>query len=197
MNKNTLEEVKKHILKNKITNKDKEVITSLFFSYDEIYPDNIDYMIVFGNNNLYRIKEAINLYKKRPCKMILSGGNLVDKNIKECEYFYKYALSNNISSNDLICEENSHNTIENIRYSFKLINKKENVRLLIVSSTQHLYRISRMILLISKQLNFYPKCYYYPVYPSGYIKDKWCLDKDICKEIALEIDKIIHYDLIS
>ena len=52
MNKNTLEEVKKHILKNKITNKDKEVITSLFFSYDEIYPDNIDYMIVFGNNNL-------------------------------------------------------------------------------------------------------------------------------------------------
>ena len=197
MDKLTLKTVRNHILENKITDKDKEVVISLFFSYMEVYPTDIEYMIVFGNNNLYRIKEAVKLYNKRSCKMILSGGRLLKDGTKECDYFYRYALDHGVSSGDLICECDSNNTIENIKYSFNLIKKRDGINILMISSTQHLYRIMMMVPLISKQLEFYPNCYYYPVYPKDYTKDKWYLYENIRKDIASEIDKIIHYDLIT
>ena len=197
MIKTTLEELKKHIIENKLTKKDKEIISSLFFSYDEKYPSDINYMIVFGNNNLHRIKQAVKLYKQKPCKMILSGGGILKNGNTESREFYYYAETNGVNIDDLICEEKSKNTIENIRYSLNLLPKNQETKLLIISSTQHLYRIEKTISLISKQLNLYPKCYYYPVYPKNYTKDKWYLYKNIRKDILSEIDKIIHYDLIS
>lgn len=197
MRKKDLKLLQNHILTSNITDKDKEVINSLFFSWQEIYPDNIDYMIIMGNSNLYRIKVGVKLYHKRPCKMILTGGSLIKDDIKECNYFYKYALSKNVLKKDLICEENSQNTIENIRYSFNLIKKEKNTRLLIVSSTNHLYRIKKIVALISKQLKFYPECFYYPVYPKNYNKDNWHLSKTVMKDFYSEIDKIIHYQLLT
>lgn len=193
MKESTLQKVRNDILKNKITKEDKEVINSLFFSYQEIYPNNIDYIIVLGNSNLYRIRKAVEFYHKRACKIILSGGSLLKSGISECEYFYNYALSKGIPNSDLILEKDSKNTIENIRYSFKIIEKNKNINLLIISSTQHLYRVQKIVSLISKQFNFYPKCYYYPVYPRNYTIDKWYLYKSIRKDMATELDKIIHY----
>lgn len=197
MKDDTLKKVRSDILVNHITDKDKEVINSLFFSYPEIYPKNIDYIIVLGNRNLYRIKKAVMLYYSRPCKMILSGGSLLKNGMKEGEYFYNYALSKGISSSDLILEKDSKNTIENIRYSFQLLNQNQNTNLLIISSTQHLYRVKKIVSYISKQLNFYPKCYYYPVFPKNYTVDRWYHYENIRKDIASELDKIVHYELLT
>lgn len=197
MKEDTLRKVRSDILENHITDEDKEVIHSLFFSYPEIYPKDIDYMIVLGNRNLYRIKKAVRLYHKNPCKMILSGGSLLKNGMKEGEYFYHYALSRKIPSSDLVLEKDSKNTIENIRYSFQLFNQNQNIKLFIISSTQHLYRVKRIVSYVSKQLNFYPKCYYYPVFPRNYTTDKWYHYENIRKDIASELDKIVHYELLT
>lgn len=197
MIKETLKKIRNHILENHITDEDKEVIHSLFFSYPEIYPNDIDYMIVLGNHNLYRIKKAVKLYHKKPCKMILSGGSLLKNGMKEWEYLYHYALSKGIPSSDLLLEKDSKNTIENIRYSFQLLDKSRNINLLIISSTQHLYRVQGIVSYISRQLNFYPKCYYYPVFPRNYTLNRWYHYENIRKDIASELDKIVHYELFT
>lgn len=197
MKENTLRKVRSDILKKHITDKDKEVIHSLFFSYPEIYPNHIDYMIVLGNRNLYRIKKAVMLYYRKPCKMILTGGSLLKNGMKEGEYFYNYAISRKIPSSDLLLEKASKNTIENIRYSFQLLDKNKKTNLLIISSTQHLYRVKKIVSYISKQLNFYPMCYYYPVFPRNYTADKWYNYEKIRKDIASELDKIVHYGLLT
>lgn len=74
---------------------------------------------------------------------------------------------------------------------------KKNPRILIVSSTRHIYPIKKIVALISRQLEFYPECFYYPVYTKNYNKDKWYLSKSVMKDLYSEIDKIIHYHLLT
>lgn len=187
------------ILENRISKKDKDMVNYLFFSYNEFIPNNLNYIIVFAGSGLWRIKTAIRVYKRKKCKIILSGGNISKNKQKECYRYFDYAVKRGVPEKDLICEAASTNTALNALNTLKLIARTGNPepRILIISSVQHLYRVSRTVLMASKKLYYFPKCFYYPSYPRNYRPDRWFLFQYVREDIASELKKIVKYHLLE
>lgn len=131
------------------------------FIYQFYYPVlKHDYIIVLGSGLMNgsdispllasRIDKAIYLYdrqlekKKDPMKIIMSGGQGIDEALPEAMAMKAYALRQGISSEDILVEGQSKNTCENMLYSKRLIEDRENdikkVRILFSTSNYHVFR---------------------------------------------------------
>ena len=116
----------------------------------------IDYVLVLGSGLMgdkvtpllaSRIKKGIEIYQKHPdCRLILSGGQGKDELIAEGQAMAKYALSQGVPEKDIIIEDRSKNTRENLQFSSHLMANKAN--LAIVTNYYHLFRA----LLIARDL---------------------------------------------
>ncbi|MDF9824215.1 uncharacterized SAM-binding protein YcdF (DUF218 family) [Breznakia sp. PF5-3] len=100
---------------------------------------NIDYIIVLGSGLLEgyrvspllarRIDRGLDIYhrqmkkkrKKKTPKIIMSGGQGADELLPEAKAMYTYALQKGIPESDLIIEDNSKNTMENMLFSKDII----------------------------------------------------------------------------
>lgn len=78
----------------------------------------VDRAIRFRNEQLERTGQDL--------KFIVSGGKGKDEVITEAEAMKKYLLDNDIKEKNIIIEDKSTNTYENIKYSNKLIKNKES-----------------------------------------------------------------------
>ncbi|MCR4739909.1 MAG: YdcF family protein [Lachnospiraceae bacterium] len=95
-----------------------------------------------------RIDKGISVYRNNPgCRLIFSGGQGADEVITESGAMAAYAIENGVSEDDIIMENRSVNTEENIRFSSLLMEDKKD-RFAIVTSSYHLMRA----LLIAKRL---------------------------------------------
>ncbi len=117
---------------------------------------NFDYVIILGAGLIDgdkmtkllsdRIDKAIEVYKRcavRP-KLIPSGGQGSDETIPEAEAMKRYLLEKGIPEADIITEDKSATTFENLTNSKKIIEERggsKNVAL--VSSNYHVYRALR------------------------------------------------------
>ena len=137
----------------KITEINKETLT------DEeiekiVYSDIIDtgesttYGIVFGNSMLIkeRVESAVLAYQsKRITKVIFTGGrngisNKEKDGISEAQTMKALAIQKGIKESDIITEEESNNTFENIDNTMKLL-KQENIsEVALITSEFHLKR---------------------------------------------------------
>ncbi len=127
-----------------------EVIDKLLFQGFEDTGENVDCIIVLGSTKAskYRIPVAVDTYHTgRSQKLLLCGGKLRDfptGKYSEAEHMRKTALELGVNEEDIILENSSQNTIENILYalielqrSFWL-NKIHSV--LLVTTTYHMRR---------------------------------------------------------
>lgn len=105
------------------------------------------YGLVFGNCMLIneRVKTAVTAYKKgRIKKVIFTGGvdgisNQNKETISESFRMKEIAIKKGIKETDIIIEENSNNTFENVSNSLKLL-PKDLTELVIITSEFHLKR---------------------------------------------------------
>ncbi|MBC2856904.1 MAG: YdcF family protein [Cetobacterium sp.] len=107
-----------------------------------------DYIIILGAklNNFepsqvlkHRLDTAINYTHKYPnVKIIVSGGKNYNEKISEAEVMRNYLIKNNIKKEQIILENKSTSTYENLKFSFKLI--KKNSRVAVVSNDYHIFR---------------------------------------------------------
>ena len=112
-------------------------------------PLHADYIIILGARVKgeipslalqYRIDAAANYMKKnKETIAIASGGQGPGEDITEAEAIIKGLLVHGISSNRIILEDKSTDTVENIRFSKKLIPDLLETGLL-VTNDYHLYR---------------------------------------------------------
>jgi uncharacterized SAM-binding protein YcdF (DUF218 family) len=112
-------------------------------------PLHADYIIILGARVKgeipslalqYRIDAAANYMKKnKETIAIASGGQGPGEDITEAEAIKKGLLVHGISSNRIILEDKSTDTVENIRFSKKLIPDLLETGLL-VTNDYHLYR---------------------------------------------------------
>ena len=117
---------------------------------------NFDYIIIHGAGLLdgdrvprllgNRIDKAIDVYRKddTPTKIIPSGGQGYDESISEAEAMKRYLIEKGIPEEDIILEDKSTTTLENIKFSMNIIeqdNHGEDVAL--VTSNYHVYRALR------------------------------------------------------
>ena len=112
-------------------------------------PNHADYIIILGARVKgevpslalqYRIDAAANYMKKnKETVAIASGGQGPGEDITEAEAIKRGLLSHGINSARILLEDKSTDTVENIRFSKKLI--PDNLQTgLLVSNDYHLYR---------------------------------------------------------
>ncbi|SNT93994.1 DUF218 domain-containing protein [Aristaeella hokkaidonensis] len=117
---------------------------------------DFDYVIIHGSGLLEgdrvpkllqdRLDKAIEVYRQDPTppKLIPSGGQGSDESIPEAEAMKRYLLSKGIPEEDILPEERSTTTLENLRYSQEIINSFPGRKYTaLVSSNYHVYRALR------------------------------------------------------
>jgi len=127
-----------------------EIIDRLLFEGLADTGENVDCIIVLGSIKAtkYRVPVAVNAYNAgRANKIMLCGGAVRDFPEGECveaEHMYRRVLELGISKEDVILENKSRNTIENILYALVelqrafWLNKVRKV--LLVTATYHMRR---------------------------------------------------------
>lgn len=119
-----------------------------------------DYKDVQFNNSSERIFKFIELSKKFPnAKKVFSGGNafFFDKKLNQ-SYFAKNLLSK-FELNNIIYEDKSKNTYENIAFSYKKLNPKNNENWILISSAYHIKRVKHVLDKYNWKVYFYPVDY--------------------------------------
>lgn len=134
--------------------------SSSFVNLINILPPKLDYVVVLGAGLIgeqvtpllaSRIDRGIAIYHKNPgSKLIMSGGQGPDEVISEAQAMTSYALVKGVAADDIILENKSTNTKENIKFSRNLMTNGSQFAL--VTNYYHVFRA----LLIARQLGI--KC---------------------------------------
>lgn len=86
-----------------------------------------------------RINRGIEIYRRNPgSKLIMSGGQGPDEEVAESHAMAEYAEKHGVPKEDIIIEDKSKTTNENLRFSHKLM--KPNSTFCLVTSSYHVYR---------------------------------------------------------
>ena len=139
---------------------------------------DFDYVIIHGAGLLDgermskllkdRVDKAIDVYRKdpSPTKLIPSGGQGGDEMISEAEAMKKYLLEQGIPEEDILMEDRSKTTLENLKYSKEIIDSREGRRYAaLVTSNYHVYRAlryCRRVGLKCKGIGSHVAFYYWP-----------------------------------
>ena len=110
--------------------------------------ESTTYGIVFGNSMLIkeRVKTAVDAYQqKRITKVIFTGGingisNEEKDKIPEAQKMKDLAIKQGIKVCDIITEEESNNTFENIDNTMKILKKEKISAIALITSEFHLKR---------------------------------------------------------
>ncbi len=123
-------------------------------------PEKADVILVFSGGvyqngslsyfTLERVVQGVILYKNGfASKIIFSGGlSLGNKNESDSDAMKKVAVGLGVKEEDIILENQSKNTIENLKNSQKIFTEKGFKKVLLVTSAIHTYRS----ILIAKKL---------------------------------------------
>ena len=106
----------------------------------------------------YRLNKAVKYFKENPDTIfIVSGGQGKDELISEAEAMEIYLSERGIPIKNIIKEDKSTSTYENLKFSDKIIKEKEITGdIAVMSNSFHMYRVK----MISKKLNFPLKTVY-------------------------------------
>lgn len=120
----------------------------LYHANRDAEPD-MDYLIVLGaqirgtriTNSLKKRLNASEIYLKTNSDtlVIVSGGQGPGEDISEAEAMKKYLMDNGIAEERILVEDRSTNTVENIKYSKKLI-VEEDAKVALVTNGFHVFR---------------------------------------------------------
>jgi len=134
--------------------------TSSFVNLVNLFPGKLDYVVVLGAGPIgdqvtpllaSRIEKGIAIYQKHPgSKLIMSGGQGPDEIIAEGQAMADYALEQGIPAEDIVIENQSTNTEENLKFSYALM--KPGSRFALVTNYYHVFRA----LLLARKLKI--KC---------------------------------------
>ena len=172
------------------------IIISLIFSgYNLSINKSIDYLLVLGtkiSNNepgiilTKRLEKTIEYYRtNKNITLILSGGKTSkNSNLSEAGVMKKYLLENcDIKEENIITEDYSLNTVENLNNILKIIGKDKNVGL--CTSNSHIYRA----------VGLAKKIGYENVYPLSAKSSFWSFYADIMREFYCIIFEWLNGDM--
>ena len=127
-----------------------EIIDKLLFQDLEDTGESADCIIVLGSVKAvkYRVPVAVDAYKAgRARKIMLCGGALRDFSVGKCseaEHMYKAVLELGISEENVILENSSQNTVENILFALVELQRtfwlNRVHRVLLVTTAYHMRR---------------------------------------------------------
>ena len=131
----------------------KEDIDRIIFSNIEDSGESCYYALVFGHAILFkeRTQKAIEIYKQgRAQKLVFMGGGYGDSNtsndhVPESHKMKDYAIKKGVIEKDIIIEDKSTNTEENLLYTIKSLNLDSTLKIMLITSGFHLKRCNGLI----------------------------------------------------
>ena len=134
------------------------VIFLLYTLFLQIIPKkkDFDYVIIHGAGLLRgdglsrllrdRLDKAVAVYRKDPTppKLIPSGGKGDDETVSEAEAMARYLIGKGIPASDILIEDQSKTTLENIEFSKRILDGRSGAKYTaLVTSNYHVYRALR------------------------------------------------------
>lgn len=147
----TLSDIKYH---NIIFGSDNDIEKIVFDKDNQKLQEKCDIGIVFGGVSMipHRIKQAISLYENGQINRILVTGGIgffnKDRKIPEAIKLRNYLLDKGVFQSDILVEDKSRNTHENIRYFLEILKRQYDLRhtkLALISSDFHLRRCIQLV----------------------------------------------------
>jgi len=112
-----------------------------------------DYLVILGagirgevpSKALFqRLYTSLEYIKMNPnVKIVVSGGRGPGESITEAEAMQRFLINHGVEKNQIIKEEKSTNTLENMKFTAKVLEKfekKENIEIVIVTNNFHMLR---------------------------------------------------------
>ena len=177
-----------------------DAVDRILFQGLEDTGNNADCIIVLGSMKAakYRVPVAVDLYNAgRAGKIILCGGklrNFPDGNYTEAEHMQQAALLLGVSAADIIVENTSQNTVENLRFALTELEKTRDLNkvqsVLLVTTAYHMRRslaIAKNIL--PKHIAVFP-C---PANDTNTRRDNWMNTPVGTERAKSEAMKIVSY----
>lgn len=92
-----------------------------------------------------RLDKALGYWKENPdITIVVSGGQGPDEHISEAQAMYDYLVENGVDGEQILQEDQSHNTIQNLTYTMQLLEDKgydTDDDMVVVSNGFHLTRV--------------------------------------------------------
>ncbi len=125
------------------------------YMYQKIsFIKKVDYIIVLGSGLIgdrvppllkSRLDKGIEIYKKQveqgyKSKIIVSGGKGYDELVSEAYAMRKYLISQKIDNEDIVMEDKSTTTYENMKFSKALMGEFQNYSCVFVTNNYHVFR---------------------------------------------------------
>ena len=117
------------------------------------HKEKTDYLIILGaglkeeipSTALYqRLYASLEYIEMNPdVKIVVSGGRGPGETITEAVAMKRFLIKNGVAENQIIKEEKSTNTLENMKFTTEILNgleKKENIEVTIVTNNFHMFR---------------------------------------------------------
>ncbi|MBU3177374.1 YdcF family protein [Clostridium estertheticum] len=117
------------------------------------YKGKSDYLMILGagirgevpSTALYqRLYASLEYIAINPdVKIVVSGGRGSGESITEAEAMKRFLIKHGVSENNIIKEERSTNTFENMKFTMQILknlDKKENIEVTVVTNNFHMFR---------------------------------------------------------
>lgn len=174
-----------------------EEITRYIFLDDENPTGDIAF--VFGTWNAWResVVKAAELYKKRFIpKVIVSGGLNPTTGVVEGNFMAEELEKLGVSKDDILVENKSTNTLENVLFSIQVIDKAlglQNIRT--ITAVVKNYHARRALMTLRKHIpiNIKLKAVAYTAAHYPFTKDNWSGTENGRIKVMEEIEKIQKY----
>lgn len=127
----------------------KEDIDKIVFEKEHQVEDKCEIGFIFGGISMIpnRVDEGIRLYEEGLINRILVSGGVgflnADRKVPEAYKMRRYLIDQGIPSKDIIVEDKSRNTVENIENALELLSDEYDIRKLkfaLISSDFHIRR---------------------------------------------------------
>ena len=194
------------VSKIKEENLTQEMIDKLLFQGLVDTGEKADCIIVLGSMKAakYRVPAAAEIYQaNRSRKMILCGGRVrdfPDGHYSETEHMFRAALELGVMEEDIILENSSNNTFENIKFAIIELQKKsalEKIQKVILVTTA--YHMRRSLAIARQQLPEHITIIPCPANDTSTRRDNWMhtpIGIDRAKNEAMKIINYVHMGII-
>lgn len=136
----------------------KEDIDKIVFEKEHQVEDRCEIGFIFGGISMIpnRVDEGIRLYEDGLINRILVSGGVgflnTDRKVPEAYKMRRYLIDQGIPSKDIIVEDRSRNTVENIENALELLNDEYDIRKLKIALISSDFHIRRCLGLFAHEL---------------------------------------------
>lgn len=150
-------------------------------------------VVISGDENVKRVEEGVNLYKKGYGKFILMSGGPALWRITQADNMFEQARSLNVPASAILLERHARSTYENALFSLPILQKKKVKSIILVATPFHMRRSNMVFKEIFSKVGI--EIIPHPIPNSDFKVKKWWKRHEETERVVWEFEALIFYYL--